>query len=567
MRVVHLLKDKQIERSITNGSFLLTNKNQGFAWLDVSQNLHPVSRYNGVFFSENNKMFRVIESIENDKEIKEVKNKFWCVEVFREKQERRFFMPDNKNSFVIQSNAFSNVFLDFKEAYENDYAQYNIEEQDDKMIVNIDYKGEKYFLVIRYNGKLTLEKKTVKRQYSYDKERNSYPIDREVFFLGNINAEKIVFSFSSNKEKAIKEAEEIFKDTKKFEQEKMQRITQNIKKISSEKVNLAYNCCRIMLDNLSDNKGIYAGLPWFFQYWARDELISLKAYEEINREKAGKILEKWLSHLEKNKDFRIIAKETINSTKIGASIDAVGWLFKRLDLFPKIAKEKKQVLKEFFTNLDDNLIKTSKDTWMDSIKREDAIEIQAMKLFILKKAYEMTNKKEYKEKENKLKEKVRKEYFDGNNLYDAADKKIRPNIFIAYYFYPELIEKEEWEKCFENCLKVLWCEWGGLSTLSREDRLFVADYTGESPGSYHNGDSWFWINNLVGLVLADLNKDKFYKYIREILNASTEEILFYEAIGNHSELSSASELQGQGCACQAFSAAFFIEFIHKLKEL
>ncbi len=567
MRIVHLLKDKQIEKNIHKGSFILTNKNQGFAWIDISKHPHPVSRYNGVFFSENNKIFRVIESIESDKEIKEVKNKFWCVEVFREKQEKRFFMPDKKNSFIVQSNAPNNVFLDFKEAYENDYADYDIEQQDDKIIANIDYKGEKYFLVIRYNGKIKLEKKAINRQYSYDKERNSYPINRDVFFLGNIDAEKIVFSFSSNKEKAIKEAEEIFKETKKFEQEKKQKINDKVKKISSEKVNLAYNCCRIMLDNLSDDKGILAGLPWFFQYWARDELISLKGFEEINREKASQILNKWLDYFEKNKDFKIIAKETIDGVKIGTSIDAVGWFFKRLDLFPRLVKEKKEVLKEFFAKLDDNFIETSNNTWMDSIKRKNAIEIQAMKLFILKKAYEITNKKEYKEKENQLKEKVKKEYFDGNNLYDAADKKIRPNMFIVYYFYPELLEKEEWEKCFENCLKVLWCEWGGLSSLSKEDEIFVPNYTGESPGSYHNGDSWFWVNNLAGLVLADLNKDKFYKYIREILNASTEEILFHEAIGNHSELSSAAELQGQGCACQAFSAAFFIEFIHKLREL
>jgi glycogen debranching enzyme len=567
MRVIHLLKDKQIEKGVNNGSFLLTNKNQGFAWIDVSQHPHPVSRYNGVFFCDNNKIFRVIESIESENEIKEVKNKFWCAEVFKEGEETRFFMPDNLNSFVIQSNVSKNIFLDFKEAYENDYSQYETEEQKGKIIVKISYKGEVYYLVIRYNGKIDMKKQTINRHYPYDEKRSSYPIYRDVLLLGNINSEKIVFSFYSDKEKAIKESDKVFNELKEIEQEKMERINKDVKDISSEKVNLAYNSCRIMLDNLCSQKGIFAGLPWFFQYWARDELISLKGLREVKKQKAKEILEKWLNYFQEYKDFKILSKETINGEKVGTSIDAVGWLFKRLELFPNLIQGKKGILKEFFSKLDDNFIETKNDTWMDSIERKNAIEIQAMKLYLLKKAYEITNEKEYKEKENELSRKVRQEYCNGEVLFDSIDKKIRPNIFIAYYFYPELLERQEWEKCFENSLKELWCEWGGLSTVSRNDEVFAPNYTGEIPGSYHNGDSWFWVNNLVGWVLADLNKDKFYQYIREILNSSTDEILFYEAFGNHSELSSASELEGQGCVCQAFSAAFFIEFIGKLKEL
>jgi glycogen debranching enzyme len=125
---------------------------------------------------------------------------------------------------------------------------------------------------------------------------------------------------------------------------------------------------------------------------------------------------------------------------------------------------------------------------------------------------------------------------------------------------------KEWETCFDNTLKELWCEWGGLTTISKKDFLFHENHTGEKPGSYHNGDSWFWINNLAGIVLTDLNKEKYHSYIKKILEASTKEILFSGAAGYHAELSSASSLKSQGAICQSFSAGMYIEFIEKIRE-
>jgi glycogen debranching enzyme len=243
----------------------------------------------------------------------------------------------------------------------------------------------------------------------------------------------------------------------------------------------------------------------------------------------------------------------------------MGWLLKRIELFPELLQENKNILDEFFLNLDAEIISEKNNTWMDSIERDSGIEIQAMKLFALNLASILTNKKEeFRKKEYILKKEVREIYWNGNVLLDSPDKKVRPNVFIAYYFYPQLLEKKEWEICFNTLIKNLWCEWGGFSTLDKKNPLFHKNYTGETGESYHNGDSWFWINNLGGWVLTDLDKEKYYIYIKKILDASTREILFSGAIGNHSELSSASHLKSEGAICQAFSAGMYLEFVKKL---
>jgi len=91
--------------------------------------------------------------------------------------------------------------------------------------------------------------------------------------------------------------------------------------------------------------------------------------------------------------------------------------------------------------------------------------------------------------------------------------------------------------------------------------LFTNESTGENIKSYHRGDSWFWINNLAALVLNRINKNKFQKYIKKIIEASTEDILWKGCIGCHAELSDAKELTSKGCFNQAWSNAMFIEMV------
>jgi glycogen debranching enzyme len=179
--------------------------------------------------------------------------------------------------------------------------------------------------------------------------------------------------------------------------------------------------------------------------------------------------------------------------------------------------------------------------------------------------FDLTQNQKYKVLENILKNKVRERFWNGKNLADGlSDWTIRPNIFIAAYVYPELLSNKEWEICLENSLKNLWLDWGGLSTIDKNNRLFTEIDTGEDIKSYHRGDSWFWLNNLAAIQLNKINNKKFQRYIQKIISASTEDILWKGCIGCASELSSAKELSSRGCFNQAWSNAIYLELIDEI---
>ena len=80
-------------------------------------------------------------------------------------------------------------------------------------------------------------------------------------------------------------------------------------------------------------------MPWFFQFWARDTLISLKALSKVNNAMYKKILSFYLNNI--NNDGRLpnlIGKHT--SLDLG-NADAHGWLFLRCkDSIENINKKK-----------------------------------------------------------------------------------------------------------------------------------------------------------------------------------------------------------------------------------
>lgn len=179
--------------------------------------------------------------------------------------------------------------------------------------------------------------------------------------------------------------------------------------------------------------------------------------------------------------------------------------------------------------------------------------------------YDLTLNHKYKILENTLKIKLKHKFWNGKILADGLnDFTIRPNVFIASYIYPELLQPKEWEACFENSLKSLWLDWGGLSTIDKNNKLFTDTHTGEINKSYHRGDSWFWLNNLAAVELNKINPKKFQNQIQKIISASTEDILWKGCIGCASELSSAKELTSTGCFNQAWSDAMYVEMVDEI---
>jgi glycogen debranching enzyme len=160
---------------------------------------------------------------------------------------------------------------------------------------------------------------------------------------------------------------------------------------------------------------------------------------------------------------------------------------------------------------------------------------------------------------------VRSVFYHKGVLKDGSDDNtIRPNCFLAYLLQPELLKAQEWERAFGSALATLRTSWGGLASLDRNDPAFQAKSTGENNLSYHQGDSWFFVNNLAGVALSRLGMKVFKPVVEELLKSSTEEILWKHVAGQAGEIASAADGESWGCGTQAFSAGTYLFFTEEL---
>ncbi|MBD3354831.1 hypothetical protein GF361_02510 [Candidatus Woesearchaeota archaeon] len=588
MKITHKINRSSIsmntKKDSENLNFLLTNKLGGYCMLSSA----PSSKYQGVFMMHKEEMYKIIEDISpvNSQNITEITNSFSFIKRKRKSLTEKFFMPYGYDALVYELNKQSpvKITLDMRASYSNPEfgREYRISKTGSKIIIRYQHEKTKLYLAIKPDKeKFEKIEKWIKRSYKHDQKRNS-PHEKYVYKALKLDASKIVFAFSKKRKQAIEEADYVYKNLKRLkDHQKIYVNNINTKKTRNKKTKIAKKCAINSLNklviNLKNKRGIFAGLPWFFQFWSRDELISLKALllNKQNREVKDILI----------KNLKIIKYGKLPNLSFprsdSSNADSIGWFFKRiddsLDIFSKKEKEKiskklaasiKHINKNHLRNklVHNNPNETWMDTEWDSDNREGfRIEIQALFLNMLKLAYKLTKDKKYMHQEKELKNKVKAKFWNGKMLADGlGDFTVRPNVFIAAYIYPDLLTKTEWTSCFKNILPKLWLGWGGFSSIDKSHHLYCSDYTGESDQSYHRGDSWFWINNLAALVMVKTNKTHFKKYIKKILDASTEEILTSGALGHHAEVSSSSKLRSEGCLAQAWSDAMFIELIEEV---
>lgn len=558
MKLTHKLRKDEITKEVAEVQFLLANKLGGYTYFASK----PNSKYQGVFFNHNKTMFKIIESIEIEGKVTGLINKFYSVTRKKGSVIEDFFMPHNYNALVYEIKNYPGYItlnLDFGEPYSfNGFGRkYNIVYYKDKLLIKYEKGGLRLYLVVAAKNNLFFEKVEEWKlaYYDWDKKRHS-DCERSVFSSVKLKGNnRFVFSFSTDKDEAIKEADYVLKNCEKLKKQQEKNLFYE-KGIKDKEIRMAYNAAQNSLNGLvvksGNDVGIFAGYPWFFQFWTRDEMVSLKA---VNKKDALQILKRQEKSL--RPDGRLP-----NKTPGGGvcAADGIGWFVKRCYDFkhkPPIKKIARLLVKNY--TKDGFAVNKAHKTWMDSLDREGArIEIQALRLNTYSKA-------KLFDYEKKLKEDVRERFWDGKILADGLDDKtIRTNIFLAAYVYPQLLTKNEWITCFENTIPKIWNEWGGLSSIDKTDSRYVGTDTGELRDSYHNGDSWFFINNMAALLMYKLDKKRFKPYIDKIIKASKNEVLYMGMVGHHAEISSSKKLESWGCYCQAWSNALFIDLVKEL---
>jgi hypothetical protein len=574
--IIHKLGNLKHVKESKKVSFLIANKFHSFLSLSCTENS---SRYQGYHIYKDKEMHKIIEEISTDKDVIKIINSGQLVERYYNNAYEEFFIPNKKDVLLYYSENldYINLTLDIRKMFDFDDKNRFYEITTESGCILISYKKNDYnmFLAISTNGlKFEEIKKWIKKEYEYDKKRNSKPDSLYVYDAIKILLKEksyLCFSASQDKDEAITKALFALKNIKELKETQIKPKL----KIKDKELMLAYYSCVNSINMLANEEGIFAGLPWFCQYWSRDEAISLKSLI-LEKMDYKKIIHRLLQDLDDNG----LIKNINDSDKNNA--DGFGWLIKRISEAPLSKKALALIteriifpvdnLADYFTK--NNLaINYNHETWMDSTQRNGArIEIQALRLVIYQFLYDMTKNEKYLSLISMLKSQVIENFWqkpilaDGYELF-KPDLTIRPNIFLAYYLYPNLLNKKEWQLCFDNALDKLWLEWGGLSTIDKNHSFFHSQHSGEKPESYHAGDSWYWINNLAALCLYRLNKKKYKKYIDAITKASINDILYQGFIGHHSEISPASHQEAFGCWAQAWSAAMFIELMHETKKI
>ena len=559
MKIRHTLGKEKRERIVDGRrSFLLGNDKGDYLWMSE----FPESRYQGWFITDSKKeekIYKIIEDIRpvGRNEVNFLENKPSKVVRRGDGFEESFSLDSRTNRFIYELTGGGDleIVLDMRDSYSDDYPEYNIEDLGGRLLIHTTGGNELFLAIEGYDSYNSLEERFV-RNYELDKDRSSPPFEKAVFKALILKGERIVFSASKNKEKALNNLDKKIK----------------IKGYEERKEPIDFVVAEKGLDNLVvEGEKIYAGFPWFFQFWQRDEAISLRGLNIINSEKARNVFWSLIGGGERGPRGNKIA-------------DGSGWTYKRAFLFLNdlSQKEEEKLVKHLREDVNFNpsqILKVTdkKETWMDSISREGArIEIQALQLAIYKLGRLLDKEKEdqYERMEKELRERVRDIFWDGSILADGydpetewVDKTIRPNIFLAYYIYPELLTDKDWKICFRRALYDLWLDWGGLSTISKEDPRYKAHHTGENPESYHQGDSWFFVNNLAAVAMNRLDEGKFSYEVNKILQASREDLLWNGAVGHHSEVSSAEIQKPEGAISQAWSFSSYLEAIHEIFKI
>ncbi|MBD3309898.1 hypothetical protein GF351_01630 [Candidatus Woesearchaeota archaeon] len=601
MRIIHSLDGKEISKETSeNAGFLLTNRIGGFCFFRKILS----SKFEGFFFSDKEDVYKVIESVspEDSGEVSELRNSFSQVSRKRGDNQESYFVPEGINAlcYELKDKARIRLSLDVRKGYDTREwgREYSITKDKGCLIISFTKRTDKredstdsrkeYSVYLAIAGDIEGHEEPdrwVKKHYEEDYERHSYPNDRYVYEATVLKGKRFVFAASADKASAVREAMHVLKNLKMLKRKRDRSVQRSGIKIKDKEISMAYICAKNSLQSLVAMKeketGIFAGLPWFFQFWGRDEAVSLKALLSADMEdEARSILLRDVVNIQE--DGRV--PNRFPSTETG-SADAVGWVFKRIqDLIAmdKIKVQKKDTgIRDWLRYSIEGLLEkhtkqgfawnSPKETWMDTEFGGDnragaRIEIQALRLNMYRLMHELSEQKRYAELQNELRQKVREKFWNKEWLADGLDDwTIRPNIFIAAYAYPEMLSRKEWTRCFDAALKQLWLRWGGLSTIEKNNALFCPESTGEDVQSYHRGDSWFWINNLAAMVMHRISRRRYRKNIDRILKASAEEILWHNAAGHHSETSSAGRFKGTQCPAMAWSSAMFIELVEEIE--
>lgn len=263
--------------------------------------------------------------------------------------------------------------------------------------------------------------------------------------------------------------------------------------------------------NVGIKKTVIAGYHWFGE-WGRDSMISLPGLTLVNGrfDYAERIFERFMNSM----GPMGIPNRFDSGRPVYGDYDSTLWLVDRLYQYAKYAspEKAKTLLKPYWWNLKDVLKNYSRlvsggllvhesGTWMDTLQRNSAVEIQALwynALRIMEKFALLMEDKSFDVSAlcASMEDNFMDAYWNGRYLNDCiGDESLRPNQVIALSLDHCLVDREHARMILDLVSSELLTPYG-LRTLNPGDERYHGTYSGDysqREKSYHNGTVWPWL--------------------------------------------------------------------------
>lgn len=338
-------------------------------------------------------------------------------------------------------------------------------------------------------------------------------------------------------------------------------------KTNNASMNLWQPWIRASLDALVMNQsgiGIYAGLPWFDDYWGRDTFISLPGAFLVTGEfeRARDVLRTFAQFQNRSRqvsDYGRIPNRVTPTETIYNTADGTPWFVRQAHEYVSYSGDTafiREILptleiaiegaKKFWLDGFGFLTHKDSESWMDAVGENGAwsprgtraVEIQSLWIDQLETSAQLakyigeTEKNlEWSAMAQKARENFRKKFFDEkeNMLVDrlhfdnTRDAQIRPNALIALSapvrnIVPEDVALSTMQKIFRTSVYRY-----GVASLSQSDPAFhpYHQHAGYYPkdAAYHNGVVWTWLSGPAVSLLCRYGMQDTAFHLTEALNS------------------------------------------------
>lgn len=367
-------------------------------------------------------------------------------------------------------------------------------------------------------------------------------------------------------------------------------------------LDMALNWLTLTTDELiteQQGKGIYAGLPWFNEYWGRDMFISMPGACLVGGQfdVAKQILMDFAKFQDKNPD-----SPTYGRIPNRANLEGI--LYNTTDGTPRFVVQAFELLEysgdtafikdiypavklsidascRNFTDDKGYLVHADADTWMD-VKRNGipgsprgnrANDIQALWYEQLLAGSELAMRmgdSESAERWDRLADKIRSNFendycdksgfmvYDHLNSDETPDVQFRPNQLYCF----DMINDEDFKKkVLRRCWEELTYPWG-VASLAQWDKQFHPQHENwhyyHKDDAYHNGTVWLWNN---GIAMQRMIEYGQVEMAWQLFKNMNRQALREGAVGSLSENADAHPREGKtwvnrsGTFLQAWSNA------------